>query len=47
MKHEIELQAHSIVAVGEAFFQHLHDLVAATFSKLVRTPITALGINYS
>ena len=105
MKHEIELQAHSIVAVGglnpaifqpawftaeglitrteaqaakveiisaqaalfqvdwlsvqvlpdrfvvatenEAFYRHLHDLVAATFSKLVHTPITALGINYS
>ena len=37
-----------VVATGnEAFFQHLHDLVATTFSKLVHTPITALGINYS
>ena len=105
MKHEIELQEHSIVAVGalnpaifqpawfaaeglitsgeaqaakvqiisaqaaffqvdwlnvrvlpdrfvvstenEAFYPHLRDLVASSFSKLVHTPISALGINYS
>lgn len=105
MKHEIELQEHSIVAVGalnpaifqpawfaaeglitsgeaqaakvqiistqaaffqvdwlnvrvlpdrfvvatenEAFYPHLRDLVASSFSKLSHTPITALGINYS
>ena len=105
MKHEIELQSHSIVAVGdlnpaifqpawfageglinqgeaqaaniqtisaqaalfevdwlsvqvlperfvatttnEAFFQHLHDLVAGTFSRLIHTPVRMLGINYS
>ena len=105
MKHEIELQSHSIVAVGdlnpaifqpawfageglinqgeaqaaqiqmisaqaalfevdwlsvqvlpdrfvatttsEAYFHHLHDLVAATFSRLVHTPIRMLGINYT
>ena len=32
---------------NEAFFQHLNDLVAATFSRLVHTPIRMLGINYS
>ena len=32
---------------NEAFYRHLLDLVAATFSKLIHTPIKALGINYS
>ena len=32
---------------NEAFYRHLLDLVAATFSKLIHTPIRALGINYS
>jgi hypothetical protein len=32
---------------NEAFFQHLHDLVAATFSRLVHTPIRMLGINFN
>ena len=32
---------------NEAYYQHLHDLVAATFSRLVHTPIRSLGINYS
>lgn len=31
----------------EAFYRHLVDLVASTFSKLIHTPIRALGINYS
>lgn len=105
MKHEIELQQHSIVAVGnlnpaifqpawfaseglishreaqavaggmisaqaalfqvdwlrvqvvpdrfaiatenEAYYRHLYDLFASTFSRLVHTPVKALGINYS
>lgn len=104
MKHEIELQQHSIVAVGnlnpaifqpawfaseglishreaqaatvgmisnqaalfqvdwlqvqvlpdrfavatenEAYYRHLYDLFASTFSRLVHTPVKALGINY-
>ena len=32
---------------NEAYHQHLRDLVASTFSKLVHTPIRAIGINYN
>lgn len=31
---------------SEAYNRPLHDLVASTFSRLVHTPIRALGINY-
>lgn len=36
-----------VATENEAYYQHLHDLVASTFSKLVHTPIRAIGINYS
>ena len=35
------------VTENEAYYVHLHDLIASTFSKLVHTPVKALGINYS
>ena len=34
------------VTENEAYYRHLLDLVASTFSKLIHTPIRALGINY-
>ena len=36
----------SIATENEAFYRHLFDLVAASFSRLIHTPITALGLNY-
>ena len=36
----------SLATENEAFYRHLVDLVAASFSRLIHTPVTALGINY-
>lgn len=36
----------SLATENEAFYRHLYDLVAASFSRLIHTPVTALGLNY-
>ena len=37
----------AVATENEAYYRHLHDLFASTFSRLVHTPVKALGINYS
>ena len=36
----------AVTTENEAYYRHLHDLFASTFSRLVHTPVKALGINY-
>ena len=36
----------AVATENEAYYRHLHDLFASIFSRLVYTPVKALGINY-
>lgn len=36
----------AVATENEAYYRHLHDLFASTFSRLIHTPVKALGINY-